>query len=168
MIQFIIFLILIQVSKAEGELYTIYADGSIQYYSLMKCYHMFFPHDYYNNKTGKNESIITYMLGKDEKDKHLFHEYHFFNHDCSGEAAYLEHKTSGYKCSTCEFNVTQGDIESDTFASLLFTPKAQGDCDKGNQYVSNKRNSIFKSKCGSRRKRSYGGNHRKESKTKYH
>ena len=142
MISILLFFI-IQLTQAAHELNTIYADGSIQYYSLNHCYNKFFPYEYNvtDPTTGVNTTklIKSYVLRK-TNNPNIYDEIYYDTDDCSGSnPVRIIHEKAGTDCSnkSCYYTITTGNIESDTFASMLFSPEALKKCDDGNKYVSN-------------------------------
>lgn len=122
---------------ATDELYTIYADGSYQYYTINTCYRKFF--DTPDKASGK--VIQTYIIRelKNEKNQTYYAEYYFADTECGDFVSSLN-TTAGINCATCSYNITQI-RKSNTFATLTFTPKEVkkcGDSKKpGERYVSN-------------------------------
>ena len=136
-------LFFIQFTQASDELYTVYADGSIQYYSVNKCYKKFFNETYVKNN--KTYTLQSYLLKKNLFPGIEYTEIVFSDLDCSSEVDYLN-RTVGHNCKDCVYNITEN-IVSDTFCSFIFSPKEDGNCDKANRHVHNFYPSSIKGKC---------------------
>ena len=123
--------------KSE-QLYTIYADGSYQYYDLEHCYRCFFPYPYTNEegKSGTIKSYILYHHIDQSKNDNYYYEILYFNEDCSNEAM-IKRITVGTNCKDCDYNMTSEDTVGDTFASLVFSPIEEGSCASTERYVRN-------------------------------
>ena len=150
MISIILFITLIQSTKAVDELYTIYADGSVQYYTLKYCYHKFFPNKYNvtDPKTGMNitKTISSYLI-VETKNPNIYEEWQFATSDCGGPVMYIENETAGINCKNCYYNITVNEIVSDTFSSLMFTPSYVKKCDDGKRFVVNNYPKSINGKC---------------------
>ena len=128
-------------------LYTIYADGSYQYYELNHCYRCFFPFTLNeNNKTGIVQTYTIYHYQNQTTKENYFYEIQYYGIDCSNEARLIRIQV-GKNCSTCDYNLTTDETIGNTFASMIFTPTEQGTCDKSNRYVRNYYPNVIHDKC---------------------
>ena len=138
MIAILLFL-LINLSQATDELYTIYADGSIQYYSFNTCYRKFFPSaDTTNNITTVTHTYII-VQQTDKSNNTKYYEYYYQDTQCGNYNHSTEVKV-GVNCGNCQYNKTQL-RDTKTFAMLTFSPQEMGRCgnnkNPGERYVSN-------------------------------
>ena len=139
MIVSLVLITLIYQTQAVDQLYTLFADGSYQYYTLDICYQMFFPYERVDPETGTTQFIQSYYIHKNEtaedSDQPYF-EIYFSDASCNSEA-FTTDIVVGINCKECIYNITQGEIISDTFASMIFYPLEMESCGGKTKYVHN-------------------------------